>query len=233
MVPNHRKETPKSLYGFPRPFVNEPTTIYSFVPPASLSHNRHSTAPNPHPQPRHHQKLFTTASSKSYFSSPPCSSRVGVGLQAGADSNLPRLNHSQQSPQPYLTDCQTQQQQRQEQQHRGGGERRTSESFSVFLPMLSMLAASASSVASQQQQQEDLGKERGKGGSGSPNGNGVQCDDLPSPDYLNLCNSNNHTAILTNASNKASLGAPYTILPSSSLPPRDLPTSASDMPIPR
>ncbi|KAF9339503.1 hypothetical protein BGZ91_005706 [Linnemannia elongata] len=188
-------------------------------------------------QQQHRQKLFAAATSKSCFSSPPCSSRVGVGLQAGADSNLPHpTTHSQLSPQPYLSDRQLHNQQ---QQQGGGGMRKFSGSGSVFLPILSMLAASASSVASQQQQQlqqEALRKEdRSNSGGDGADGNGMQCDDLPSPDYLNLNNSytNAHSVVSINKADKASPCAPHTIiLSASSLTTHDVPASLSESHIP-
>ncbi|KAF9139014.1 hypothetical protein BGX30_008475 [Mortierella sp. GBA39] len=127
----------------------------------------------------------------------------------------------------------------QQQQQGGGGVRRFSGSSSVFLPILSMLAASASSVASQQQRQEEsLRKEdRSTSGDSGADRNRLQCDDLPSPDYLNLSNSHTdaHSTVSINKTDKESPRAPHTILLSSSpsLIPHDLPTSPSDTPIPR
>lgn len=107
----------------------------------------------------------------------------------------------------------------------------------MFMPVLNMLAASASSVASQQQQhQRDiLNKEdRSTSGDGGADGNEIQCDDLPSLDYLILSSShtNSHSTVSINKTDRTSPRAPHSILLSSSLTLHGPPASPSDTSIP-
>ncbi|KAF9933481.1 hypothetical protein FBU30_005322 [Linnemannia zychae] len=187
----------KTTYAFQRPFVNEPTVIHSFVsssqalsPSASrapYSRNPH-TSPNPHIYPRtSHRQIFASSGT---FASPPCSSRIGVGLQAGADSNLP-LSHShspqsnqQQQPQQAKEKEEEEQQQQQQQQQTQESDK-TYTSSSVFLPFLNALTVASTSNSARQLDQAKI--ERKDSYFTRMERNMLQCDDdLPSPDYLNL-----------------------------------------------